>query len=198
MLLLTGGDLFYAGYVGLLSWKWRHFPPKDGAGFPWRWRLFPWKWRPFPPRARCPIFLKVGTFSPERWIHLWMFFSENGGIFPLKMELVFPGDGDFLPQKMDAYFPGNGGLFPQELEACIFLNLGAFSPSEMDAFIFLRPISLRDGCLFFRKWRPCSPLRWSCFFWRWRPFNPSGWRYFSIEIDAFLSEKEGLSPLFTI
>jgi hypothetical protein len=34
------------------------------------------------------------------------FYPENGGIFPLKMELVFHGDGGF--------FPENGGLFHQE------------------------------------------------------------------------------------
>jgi hypothetical protein len=33
------------------------------------------------------------------------YFSENGGIFPLKMELVFPRDGGFLPQEIAAYFP---------------------------------------------------------------------------------------------
>jgi hypothetical protein len=48
--------------------KWRHFPPEDGAGFPWRKRLFTAKdgclfsriRRPFPPRARRLYFPEYG------------------------------------------------------------------------------------------------------------------------------------------
>jgi hypothetical protein len=62
------------------------------------------------------------------------YFSENEGIFPLKMELVFPGDGGFLPQKMDAYF----------------LETEAFSPRRS------RPV-------FSLNWGPFPLVRWSCF-----------------------------------
>ncbi len=137
MLLLPWGDLFYAGDFGLLSWKWRHFPPKDGAGSPWRWRLFPWKWRPFPQRARCPIFLKVGTFSPERWIHLY---SWLWGPYPLGDRAVFPEDGGIFPKRL-MFFLRKWRHFPPED--------GAGFPWRWSFFF-----TAKDGCLFSRKRRP--------------------------------------------
>ncbi len=212
-------EVFFPRYGCLFFWQWRHFPPKDGAGFPWRcrlfttrdWCLFPWNGGLFPQRDEClyipddggripleiELFsLKMEVFSPRdeclffrKWRH---FPPEDGVDFPWRWRLFTSKDGWLFSLKrrpfpwgdLGLYFPDSGGLFPY-WDGCLYIT-------ECGLW---RPIPLEDGCLLiFSEMEAVFPLEMELFFLEMKVFSPSGCRYFSFKMDAFLSEKEGLSP----
>jgi hypothetical protein len=52
--------------------------------------------------------------------------------------------------------------------------------------------------LIFPEMEALFPLEMELFFLEMKVFSTSGWRYLPIEMDAFLSEKEGLFPPYLL